>query len=466
MIVKSLDDFNVNCNIYKNSISKNKFILILTIIGIILYLPYLLSFYPGIFCYDASVQFDQVLGISPYNNAHPILHTLIIKFFYSIGYSIFKSRNIGILFFTIFQMIFVSFTFANVIYICYKNKINKVFIGLLFIFYYLVPYNALYSITLYKDVLFSCCLLLIVLFLYDHDDNYSIIDKIKFIILSVLVFLLRTNGIIVIILFTITLFILNKKNLKNVIKLLFISIFISMSFRFYIVKILNIQDVDFIGSSLSIPLQNISYVVSNDGNISKEEYKKLNMYIDVSQIKTLYDKDFSDPIVNLMNSKSDNKFKDDKITFYKLWFNIGIKNINMYIKSYAYQTSGYWFHNYATNTFPIYDNIDMTGVTHKNLNIKFINEILEILMYLNRAFQHIFWSNALSIYIILFSMFYSILKNKKIYHIYPIVILWLILLLVTPVGYEFRYQYAIFISFPFILLTTLIKDNIKFEEKN
>ena len=110
------------------------------------------------------------------------------------------------LFYTIFQMLFVSFTFSNVLYILYKNNIKKIYLIILFIFYYLVPYNALYSITAYKDVLFSCVTLLFILFLYDNKNNeLTTFKKIELIVLSMLVCLLRTNGILAIILLLIIL---------------------------------------------------------------------------------------------------------------------------------------------------------------------------------------------------------------------------------------------------------------------
>ena len=448
----------------KKQISKKKFIILLTLLGFVLYLPYLLEFFPGITSFDTYNQLNQILGNTAYSNHHPIIHTLIIKFFFDIGYFIFKSNVIGMLFFTIFQMLFVSFTFSNVLYLLYKNNVKKLYLILVFIFYYLVPYNALYSITTYKDVLFSCIMLLFIVFLYDNkESNLNLLKRIELILLSILVCLLRTNGILVIILLLIVLFI----KYFNIYKDFIICIFIGLSFSFVFklsLNVLNIPNPSF-EESLSIPLQNIAYVVKNNGNISEEEYNELKKIMDVKKVNELYDVDYVDPIKNMVKDYNKGYLEKNKIKFIKLWFSIGIKNINMYIKSYVYQTSGYWYHNYAVNTFASYDNYDDLQIIHNNYNAPIISKIIGIMMYLNRAFQHVFWSNALSIYIIFYSLYYLIRKNKYRIYIYPIIFIWLSLLIATPVGYEFRYQYSIFISFPFVLASIFIKRSSQ-NEKN
>ena len=443
-------DINIVDN-KKKEISKNKFIIIITIIGFILYIPYLLEYFPGITSFDTYTQLNQILGNTSYSNHHPIIHTMIIKLFYNFGYGIFKSRNIGILFFTIFQMLFVSFTFSNTLYILYKNKVKKIYLIILFIFYYLVPYNALYSITAYKDVLFSCIVMLFILFLYDNkDSNLTILKKIELIILTILVCLLRTNGIIAVFLLLIILII---KKYKDLIIYVSIGLIFSFIFNIIITNILNVEKVESV-ESFSIPIQNISYVIKNNGNISKEELVELNKFVDSEKVKEVYDVDYVDPTKNIIDNKYLGK---NKIDFINLWVSIGIKNINMYIKSYAYQTSGYWYHNYGVNTFPTFDNYDDLEIVHNSYNISIVSKLLNILMYLNRAVQHALWSNALSIYIIIYSLYYMIRKNKYRIYIYPIIFIWLTLLIATPVGYEFRYQYSVFISFPFILSTLFLK---------
>ena len=444
----------------KKEISKTKFLFIITIIGFILYIPYLLKYYPGITTFDTYTQLNQILGNSVYSNHHPVIHTLIIKLFYSIGYGLSKSENIGILCFTIFQMLFVSFTFSNVLYSLYKNNIKKIYLILLFIFYYLVPYNALYSISTYKDVLFSCIALLFILFLYNNKDNkLSLLKTIELILLTIFTCILRTNGIIGVCLLLIILLI---KKYKFFIKYIGIGLILSFVFNILLINIFNVEKVESI-ESFAIPIQNISYVIKNEGNISEDELKILNELVDIEKVKEVYDVDYVDPVKNIINS---DYLNSNKINFVKLWMSIGVKNINMYIKSYVYQTSGYWYHNYGVNTIPITDNYDDLGIVHKSYNLRVVSKLLNILIYLNRGVQHVLWSNALSIYMILYSLYYLIRKKKYDIYIYPILFIWLTLLMATPVGYEFRYQYSVFISFPFILMTIFNEGVREYEKKN
>ncbi len=49
------------------------------------WLPYFLYQYPGIMTPDSVNQFEQVLGLIPYSNHHPWVHTLLIGLIYHIG---------------------------------------------------------------------------------------------------------------------------------------------------------------------------------------------------------------------------------------------------------------------------------------------------------------------------------------------------------------------------------------------
>lgn len=445
---------------YKN-ISKRKFILINTIVGFILYLPFLLMFFPGIFSDDTYSQLSQILHIIPYGNHHPIMHTFIIKIFYSIGYIISNKVTIGILFYTLFQMLFVSFTFSNIMYFAYSKGLKKIYLLVLFIFYYLLPFNGLYSVALYKDVLFGCVLLLFVLFLYNNINNdLKTIQKLELLLLTILVCLLRTNGLLVILLLIIFLLIIYKKLSKDKIIILFLGFIISVSFNFVSTNMFNVQKVDFV-ESLSIPLQNIAYTVSHDGNISKEEFEYLNKIIDTKEISMIYDNDFSDPIKNLVRRTGSKYLEDNKALFIKNWFSIGLKNKLSYLKSYSYQTNGYWFHNKHINH--VYDRIidDNYDINHKILLPKFLEKILNLMILANRALLHFIFSNALCFYLILLCLKRLIERKENIIYILPLVFLWCTLLIATPVGYEFRYFYGIFISFPFILISTFDEKHVK-----
>ena len=55
------------------------------IIIVLCRLPWLLYSYPGILTPDSINQFEQVLGMVPFSNHHPWVHTMTISFWYHLG---------------------------------------------------------------------------------------------------------------------------------------------------------------------------------------------------------------------------------------------------------------------------------------------------------------------------------------------------------------------------------------------
>lgn len=61
-------------------------------------------------------------------------------------------------------------------------------------------------------------------------------------------------------------------NIINYFICIFIGLLLSFSFKFVIVNVLNVTEVELV-EAFSIPPQNIAYIIKNNGNISKKEYK-------------------------------------------------------------------------------------------------------------------------------------------------------------------------------------------------
>ena len=134
---------------------------------------YFIIFFPGIVTWDSYSQITQAMGFVKINNQNPILHTLIMGAFIKLGSIILGNVNLGISFFTVFQMLFCAFTYSLVIRQLIKKNINKYFIIFAFCFYAFHPLIACYSITLWKDIWISNFLILYIIYLIEiqHDKD-------------------------------------------------------------------------------------------------------------------------------------------------------------------------------------------------------------------------------------------------------------------------------------------------------
>lgn len=194
------------------------FIIPLILMGIVLYI-----FYPGVMTYDSFNQLNQIID-NDFVRGHPVIHTL----FEYILYKPFKS----VAMISIAQIIVFSSIWT---YICnYLRKIvnnKKFFIFQIFltIIFSINPMNALFTISLWKDILYSYLLLLLSFLLFRLFYEKDITNK-KIIIFSLLLALIpniRYNGISVflgILVIVLLLFIIKKVNYKKILLFLIISI--------------------------------------------------------------------------------------------------------------------------------------------------------------------------------------------------------------------------------------------------
>lgn len=141
-----------NIKLLKNEV----FLVIITILLIFLsYLPFFLRYYPGIVTSDSYSQIEQTIGILPLKDHHPITHTAIIGIFVNLGLKLSGNINTGIALYSIFSMLTMA-TFAAFVLKYLRKKKVPAFVQLItLLFYMFYPVNGMYSITMWKDILFS-----------------------------------------------------------------------------------------------------------------------------------------------------------------------------------------------------------------------------------------------------------------------------------------------------------------------
>ena len=196
--------------IYDSNLIVNKRVGVITFC--VIYLSWLVVFfvyYPGIFAYDVGNQMRQIVEHS-YNIKHPILHTLLIELFYNFGERM-DSHNLGIAFYSLFQMAVVDMILSSVLYYVYKRGINRwVYCGCV-VFYAAMPFCSMLSVSVTKDVIFSGLFLLFCFFIYrlSNENNNSFLSYTYAAVVGILMCMFRNNAIYAVVLFGIVLFVMN-----------------------------------------------------------------------------------------------------------------------------------------------------------------------------------------------------------------------------------------------------------------
>ena len=432
-------------------------------------LPLFLINFPGTMTVDSFNQLSQARGLTPLHDHHPWVHTLIIKLFYNIGYSLSNNVTVGIAAFILAQMLLVSlglgFT-AETLASLGSGRMGAVIVIAGFI---LFPYHAAFTITMWKDILFALGVLIITILLYKElvaGIRPGVADSLLFVLSSLAVCLFRHNGFYAYILCALIFAfraIVNRrssdayvgKNARTAI-LTLVSILICLIINGPVKSGLNVQNGDF-GHELAIPLQQIARVVQLNGDISDEELEELDRVNSIEYIVNNYEPGGADNMIQWLVAGDSDYVKNNKGRFLKLYLSLGLKNPNAYIMAFIDQTKGYYTTMMPEQTayygiLPNGDNLDNYPIFGAGVRIK-INEILSKLQDVLPVYAIFYSPGACLLILILMIGIEKVRGRRSMLLVFlPQLCLTLTVLIATPLVADLRYAYALMLSMPSLIV--------------
>ena len=427
--------------------------------------PYFLRYYPGLLTADSCAQVAQAIGRATLTNHHPVFHTGIISLWVNIGINIFGNINKGIALYTIFQMLIMSIIFAIIINYLSRKEI-PLFIRIMFLIYYMFyPINALFSVTMWKDILFAGVISLYVIYTYElltDTDKYinKKINIILYCLISILVMYLRNNGIyIVLIMMAIILGVLYR-NWKKIGLIFLTIILLFFGTRTIIFNLLNIKNGS-VGEMLSIPLQQIARVKKyHKEQMDNDIIEEINNYFKCNNIEEKYNPVLSDPVKAELN---ESYFNENKIGFIKLWIKLLRSYFKDYVESFISNSYGYYYpeatHWVANRTMEVNE---MGIEQNPKIQGELVTWIDSFIERRDIPLLSMFFSIGMAFWIIMISLGYEIIcKNHKNFAVYMIILLLWLTIVASPVFCEYRYAYPMFTTLPIYLgLNFIKKENI------
>lgn len=469
--------------------------------------PYFLYEYPAIMTPDSINQLEQVLAMIPYSNHHPWVHTMIIKVFYSIGFFLTGNQNAALAFFTVFQMCFMAVCAAWLVVTLQKLGVKNAICYFIAAFYALVPYHAVFVVTVWKDVMFSGVVLLFTtaltrLFFFVFtadaysDDNPSLAgngfqehsndlmddskhkqmrsggfaDNFKHeLILSCTVYalsgimmcLLRSNGWYAFLFSLPFLLYAFRRCLKIMLPLHLAILAAALLVKIPVMNAFHVTQPDFI-ESICIPLQQTARVLYEEKELTPEQWESVHKVMDTTYIKELYAPGFADNMKELVRAGHPAYLTEHKGEYFRLWLSLGLRYPGAYLRAYIDQTIGYWYPDVSYTVGDI-DGIiaNETGIASQPLiGGPFVVKAKEILLKLG---------DMLPLYGLLFSMgamFWALIgciaiifaqkQYRRSILFLPGLAVILTLLVATPVSSEFRYAYSLAYALPLYLLLPFI----------
>ncbi len=437
--------------------------LIIFALPFIIFLIYLSVFNPGIATFDTFNQFHQIAS-GQFANWHPFFHTFIEM----ICLSIFPSPiSIGI-----FQIIVFSVMWMIICKYFRKDDVGssnwfilQVIVTLIIC---LIPINALYSITYWKDILFSYLLMFLCFLAKVLIDKEGKVD-LKFIILIALIMAcvsqLRGNGFYVILITMLVYagYLFKKSNVNMAVALPVLTIiFILLISSLNIVYDVEDNEKD------AVMAKTAHMLADYDLNLSIDfaDQKTIHELIDEKKMEDKYMISYSDEIYDISNQTV---FEDNKGTYIGLAFKYSLQN-PLHCLKYLFGSSAFvWditrdddWKGHPYHISEKYDIDNRSGThfyeTHKVTpiesyeNISFANwgnpifnafNSFALFVEHNIVLDSLFDSPALYMYlsIIILVAIHVITKSKEIWLIYvPNILNILVVFLSTPIQ-DTRYLY-------------------------
>ena len=466
----------VNFNNITSNLKKLNFKdLIIFVIPSIIFIYYLHVFNPGIMPYDSYNQLHQI-AIGSFNNWHPFFHTFIEMICIKIYPSPVSVCILQIITFSTMWMVICKYFRRD-----NDKKLSKVFIlqFLVTLIIALIPINAIHAITLYKDVLYSYNLMFLcflIKVLVDKKGKVSYVFALIISLIMAFVAQIRPNGMYIILVFLIILFIyLFRKNKSNklhtiipVLTIVFILLISSLNIVY------NVQDQP--RDALMIKTSQILVDYDLNLDLADTDRNKIYELISKKDMKKFYNPQDTDKNFTLLNRRA---WQDNKFTYLMIAMSYTLKNPIHYLNYLFYSAPVVWSvnikspiiqipeidHNFGREKFyamvkqtPVtyYDNATLTN--RGSSEFKSLSSFVK-LMKKNKKFNIVVANPALYFYLSIICMLgiYLISKSKGIFFAYLPNFLNILIIMLSVSAQSIRFLYPNFLVF-YLLVIILISE--------
>lgn len=448
-----------------------RFVLVLSLLIFVAYIPYWLAYWPGLIYGDSVSSIGQALS-GTYGNHHPFAYTVTFTFCIKLMHLLGFSTTSGCALQVLIQMLITAGTLG-----CFSTWISCRFglprwVGVMIAcFFAFTPYFALYSISMWKDPLFSMMVVIITMGIADvvlGSAAHSI--KKRWLVVYFCAFmgcgLLRSNGVyilagIALIYFLTRIFKRGSLCMSQNFKLFGRSAVLALICVCLIVG----PVYEKIGvtpaskaETYGLMINQMARVVVEGGVMSEEDADYMNQLLPLEEYAEVYAPTCID------NLKWNENFSDEPLAdgFLGHWASMLVKNPKIYIEGWIMETFGYWapfqrdvFYHYGNfKTGEIY-NIDSSLLTIlENLGIDATPKISNANIQSILSFDTYLFPIGLLNWGIAFLILCLILQKQKrvLLILLPSILLIATLLIASPIWYWPRYESVVEYSIPLFVV--------------
>lgn len=318
---------------------------------------------------------------------------------------------------------------------------------------------------MWKDVFFGAAVLVFVVGAFRVFEKVGKHERINYAVMLCGAFgmtLLRSNGLIAFVATVIVFALLFRDRYKRTILAFAGIIVMAFVLKHPVLTALNVKQPDTV-ESLSIPIQQISRVITDGMELTSEQQELLSNMVNIEDVPDNYKSYISDPIKNLIRNYGNKDYiNENKTEFIKLYVQLGLEHPREYIRAWIDQTKGYWNSGYSYWIWSQGVNDNLAGI-EANVNSKTAESVLqdylrEFTASTSNPLLLLFVSIGFNTWLVLISAFSALIRKdfSALFVSVPTIMLIATLLIATPVYAEFRYAYAMFCCLPFIVYVSFM----------
>ena len=420
------------------------------------WMPLLLAYGPVRMSADSVVVIGQAVGGNPLSDAHPILYTFLVGACLRLGQML-GSILAGAYLFSLLQMAFLAAVLSYSVHWMHKNGCPALLCLPALACFALSPVFALNGLTMWKDVPFNACLLLLVMLLYPICQSRGawLIENrhmAVFLGLCAAVCFLRGNGFVLVLATCAGLVLAFRTRAKRLL-LFFAGLLAVIALiqgplyaAFGIGRLGTVE-------SAAIPLQQVGRAIATGAELNDEQREIIERFMPVESIRENYRPPSPDYIKKHPDFNTP-AFNQNFGDFMRVWLELAPQNAAEYANAWLLETLGYWKFDFAGRTVYTEDeNNGVYGIEYKDLVHRFTGFNLRQFALDRSAFL----TMGVMALAVLFACAQLIAgrQSRMALCFLPLVLLWLGLMLGAPTYSDFRYMLVFAFAMPVVVFITL-----------
>lgn len=436
-------------------------------------IPFLLSNYPAVMTPDSLSQYRQVAGMEGYNDHHPWLHTMIIKLFYEVGHILSSNEYFAIACYTVVQMVVVAFSVGYVWSTLYELGLKKEFCVAGVVLFAAYPYNLIYGVTIWKDILFTMAVLVLTITLFRlylqirTADEIVVRDIVLYTISGFMMCMLRHNGLYAFFAACPFLLWFFRKKWKILVPVTILIVAACFVIKGPVMNAVGVEPGK-LAYKLCVPLQQVGRVIADDCELTEEEVEKIEKINVISYVRENYQRHGADPMFAWVIYGNQEYLQEHIDEYFDLWVSLGLRYPDKYLQSFIDLTMGYWYPMDPEQIvyFGITEN-DNGLITQPILKGPVIVKIHEVLTKLFTIFPVYGIGYSMGAVFWLLILLLAVAVNKRNYGMciasIPLLFLTMTLFIAVPLVADIRYGYPLLVTIPCVAAFAFL--NVR-EEKN